>query len=80
MPEDTMLLILDKNLSQNIHQDNFYSSVELTKMLLVKKTRVGLDDLTAVLMKISVFWDITTCSPVKVNQHFGGTHHLQPQS
>jgi hypothetical protein len=35
MTEDTMPLILDKNSSQNIYQDNFYSSVESAKMLLV---------------------------------------------
>jgi hypothetical protein len=52
------IVILHKNLSQNIYQDNSDSSVELTKILLLKKTRVGFDDITVVLMTISVFWDI----------------------
>jgi hypothetical protein len=29
--------------------------------------------LTAVVMKSSVFWDITPCNPVKVNRRSGGT-------
>jgi hypothetical protein len=24
-------------------------------------------------MKSSIFWNITKCSPLKINQHFGGT-------
>jgi hypothetical protein len=29
-------------------------------------------------MKISLFWEIKTCSAVKVNRHFGGTYlHVQ---
>jgi hypothetical protein len=28
--------------------------------------------LTAMIMKSSVFWDMTPCSPLKVNQCFGG--------
>jgi hypothetical protein len=30
-------------------------------------------------MKISIFWDITLCSPFKLNRRFGGTRrfHLQ---
>jgi hypothetical protein len=35
--------------------------------------------LTAVVMKSSVFWDITRCSPLKVNVRFGGTCHLHLQ-
>jgi hypothetical protein len=27
-------------------------------------------------MKISIFWDITPCSPFKVNRRFGRTYHL----
>jgi hypothetical protein len=39
---------------------------------------LGFEVLTAVVMKSSVFWDITPCSPLKVNQRFRGTccfHH-----
>jgi hypothetical protein len=40
---------------------------------------VGFEVLTAVVMKSTVFWDITLCSPLKVNRRFGGTYciHLQ---
>jgi hypothetical protein len=40
---------------------------------------VGFEVLTAVAMKSTIFWDITPCSPLKVNRRFGGTyrHHLQ---
>jgi hypothetical protein len=33
-----------------------------------------------IVMRNSIFWDIMPCSPLKVNQHFGGTCclHLQP--
>jgi hypothetical protein len=31
-------------------------------------------------MKSSVFWDMTPCSPVKVNQRFGISAHLQGRS
>jgi hypothetical protein len=32
---------------------------------------VGFEVLTAVAMKISILWDITPCSPLKVNRSFG---------
>jgi hypothetical protein len=35
--------------------------------------------LTAVNMKSSIFWDITACSPLKVNWRFGGTCRLHLQ-
>jgi hypothetical protein len=40
---------------------------------------VGFEVLTAVVMKSSVFWDITSCSQLKGNRLFGGTclFHLQ---
>jgi hypothetical protein len=41
---------------------------------------VGFEVLTAVVMKSSVFWDITPCSPLKVNRHFGGTYRLHLQN
>jgi hypothetical protein len=34
---------------------------------------------TLVVMKSSVFWDITPCSPLKVNRHFRGTYCLHHQ-
>jgi hypothetical protein len=33
---------------------------------------VGVEVVTSVVMKSSNFLDITPCSPVKVNKHFGG--------
>jgi hypothetical protein len=40
---------------------------------------VGFEVLTAVVMKSSNFWDITPCSPLKVNRRFGGTCLLHVQ-
>jgi hypothetical protein len=37
---------------------------------------VGFEVLTTVVMKRTVFWDIISCSPLKVNRRFGGTYHL----
>jgi hypothetical protein len=41
--------------------------------------KVGFRVLTAVVMKSSIFWDITPCSPLKVNRRFGGTCRLHLQ-
>jgi hypothetical protein len=41
-----------------------------------KKIIVGPEILTAVVMTSPVFWNITLCSPVKVNRHFRGTCRL----
>jgi hypothetical protein len=38
--------------------------------------RVGFEVLTAVVMKSTIFWDITSCSPLKVNRRFGRTYRL----
>jgi hypothetical protein len=35
---------------------------------------VGFEVITAVVMKISIFWDITPCSPLRANRRFGGTY------
>jgi hypothetical protein len=40
---------------------------------------VGFKVLTAVVMESTIFWDITPCSPLKVNGRFGGTYHLYLQ-
>jgi hypothetical protein len=34
---------------------------------------VGFEVLTPVVMKSTIFWDITPCSPLRVNRRFGGT-------
>jgi hypothetical protein len=40
---------------------------------------VGFEVLTAVVMKSTVFWDVTPYSPLEVNRCFGGTYHLHFQ-
>jgi hypothetical protein len=40
---------------------------------------VRVEVLTAVVMRSPVFWDVTSCSPVKVNRHYGGTCRLYLQ-
>jgi hypothetical protein len=40
---------------------------------------VGFEVLTAVVVKFSIFWDITPCSPLKVDRRFGGTYRLHLQ-
>jgi hypothetical protein len=30
-------------------------------------------------LKSTIFWDITLCSPLKINRHFGGTYRLYIQ-
>jgi uncharacterized protein YfaT (DUF1175 family) len=41
--------------------------------------KVGFEVLTAVAMNSSVFWDITSYRPVKVNGCFGGIYRLHFQ-
>jgi hypothetical protein len=40
---------------------------------------VGFEVLTAVVIKSTIFWDITPCSPLGVNRRFGGTSRLHLQ-
>jgi hypothetical protein len=44
-----------------------------------KSLLVGFEVLTEVVMKSTVFWDITPCSPLKATRHFGGTCRLRLQ-
>jgi hypothetical protein len=39
----------------------------------------GFEFLTAVVVKSTIFWDITPCSPLSVNRRFGGTYRLHLQ-
>jgi hypothetical protein len=39
---------------------------------------LGCEFLTAVDMKVAIFWDISQCS-LHMNQRFGGTYHLHLQ-
>jgi hypothetical protein len=40
---------------------------------------VRFEDLTAMVIKSTIFWDITPCSLFKVNRRFGGTYRLNLQ-
>jgi hypothetical protein len=40
----------------------------------------GFDVLSAVVMKSIIFWDIMLCTPLRVNQYFGGIYQLYLQS
>jgi hypothetical protein len=53
----------------------------LSFLVSIKTTLVGFEVLTLVVMKSSVFWNITPYSPLKVSRRFGGTYrfHLQGQ-
>jgi hypothetical protein len=44
-----------------------------------KWRNVGFEVLRAVVMKSTIFWDITPCSPLKLKQRFGGTYRLYHQ-
>jgi hypothetical protein len=39
-------------------------------------TYVGFEVLTAVVIKSTIFWDITSCSALSINRRFGGTYQL----
>jgi hypothetical protein len=39
---------------------------------------VGFEVLTAVVVNLTIFWDITSCSSLKVNGLFGGISYLHP--
>jgi hypothetical protein len=41
-----------------------------------KTTKVGFEVLTEVVMRGTILWDVSPCSPLKVNRHFGGTYLL----
>jgi hypothetical protein len=40
---------------------------------------IGFEVFTAVVMKSIIFWDMTPCSPPKVNRRYGGTRRLHLQ-
>jgi hypothetical protein len=57
----------------------FYLKIGHDRSLRHTCINVGFEVLTWVIMKNSTFWNITACSPLKVNRQFGGTFpfHLQ---
>jgi hypothetical protein len=53
------------------------SSTKLLKIDACKlPNNIGFEVFTTVVMKSTIFWDITPCSPSKVNRRFGGTYGL----
>jgi hypothetical protein len=54
--------------------------VEFNYIIKYKYNFVAFEEvLTAVVMKSNIFWNITPCSPLKINRSFGGTYHLHLQ-
>jgi hypothetical protein len=51
----------------------FTQRTEKSQITLIRTNGVG------VVMKSSVYWDITPCNPVKLNQRFTGTYRLHLQ-
>jgi hypothetical protein len=45
----------------------------------IRTEYVGLEVLTPVVMKSAIFWDLTPCSPLKVNRSSGRTYRLHLQ-
>jgi hypothetical protein len=65
------------------HHQNVKSYRKMKQLDGVTSTRknvfVRFEVLTAVVMKSTIFWDITPCSPLKVNRRFGGMYRLHLQ-
>jgi hypothetical protein len=61
---------------------NMFSDGSKSKTCLLRycTPKVRVDCLTAVVMNSTIFWDITPCSTLKVNRHFGGIYRLHLQS
>jgi hypothetical protein len=64
--------ISSPSLPLRLHYSNSFS-------LYCSYSYVGFDVLTAVVMKSTIFRDITPCSPLSVNRRFGGTYRLHLQ-
>jgi hypothetical protein len=48
--------------------------IQLCVYVIESKSAAGFEVLMAVLVKGTIFWDITSCSPLKVNRLLGGTY------
>jgi hypothetical protein len=51
-----------------------------TEVLKLNTSSAGFEVLPPVVMENSIFMNITPCSPLKINHHFGGTCHFHLQS
>jgi hypothetical protein len=68
----------------DIHESALYPSLlrgsEFLEMVCALAGRriavLGFEVLTELIMKKSVFWDITSCSPLKFKRRFGGTYRI----
>jgi hypothetical protein len=47
--------------------------------MIAQLASIGFEVFTAVVMKNTIFRDITSCSPLNVNRRFGGTYRLHLQ-
>jgi hypothetical protein len=56
-----------------------YTYATRESFVMVKKTVVGFGVFTAVVLKSTIFWDMTPCSPLSYNRRFGGTYRLHLQ-
>jgi hypothetical protein len=74
-----ILVILWSYLAQDRVHETGKFIWQLSNYSVTKKISVGFGVLTVVVMKNSIFWDITRLSPLKVNRPFGGTCRLQLQ-
>jgi hypothetical protein len=62
-----------------VAQSRYYPGICLDRLSKTTKTYVGFEVLTAVVMKSTVFWDITPCNRLRVIRRFGGTYRLHHQ-
>jgi hypothetical protein len=72
-----------KCISLWIYKEEFfllaYKAMRFLEKSIVSQNHVpliGFKDVTAVIMKNTIFWDIKCCSPLKVNRRFGGKFWL----
>jgi hypothetical protein len=66
-----------ERVGENVRDEEKRRIVDIRRRNGRRKER-GIENLTAVVTKSNIFWDITKCSPLKVNGRFGGAQtHLQ---
>jgi hypothetical protein len=56
-----------------------FNIVTFNIIIFTNKLKIGVEVLRAVVMKSTIFWDITPCFPSKVNRRFGGTYLIHRQ-
>jgi hypothetical protein len=63
-----MFLIKKNWTMDNVQKANYCVYPVSSPQLAAESSFVGFEVLTAVVMKSTIFWDITQCSPLKVNR------------